>query len=221
MKTTVSERCLVGFVFLQALRRTRLKCTPATRDGAGGGGRGGGRVGGSGGDSASPTPPSPALQGQLGLLGLSHLGFMPPGPCGVSGLVTLDFSRSVLCDLPLSRRVRLPWSHLLYKPVCFAVSSVSLPWASSTPVLSLHTCLPPFPGLNLMPFLVPHLSTDNWSVSHVLRPQVPCSEPRPWVQVASEWEGGASWAGVAVGRGSPQASPSCRQLGPRRGGGRR
>ena len=93
--------------------------------GGGGGGMGGGR-GGRG--SASPAPPSPALQGQLGLLRLSHPGFMPPDPCSVSGLITLDFSCSVLCDLPLSG-VRPPWSHFLCQPVCFPVPPVSLPWA--------------------------------------------------------------------------------------------
>ena len=50
---------------------------------------------------------------------------------------------------------------------------------------------------------------------------MPCPEPGQWVQVASEWESGASQAGVAVERGSPHTSPSRRQLGPRRGGGRR
>ena len=122
MKTTVGERCLVGFVFLQALRRTRLKHMPATR---GGWGR---RQGGREGDQHHLL--HPALQGQLGLLGLSHSGFMPPGPCSVSSLVTLASSRSVLCGLPLSLWVRLPWSHFLLQPLCSAVSPVLLPRAS-------------------------------------------------------------------------------------------
>lgn len=115
-----------------------------------------------------------------------HLRFLSPSPlrpASLSAGQTPLESPSTSLSASLSHLSRCP-GHLL-------------PW-----VLSLHTCLPPFPGLSPMPSLVPHLSTDNWSVSHVLRPQVPCSEPRQWVQVASEWEGGASWAGVAVGEGA-------------------
>lgn len=59
------------------------------------------------------------------------------------------------------------------------------------------------------------ISTDNWSVSHVLRPQVPCSEPRQWVQVA--FQSGKDWS--LLGRGCCERGAKLGSLW--RGGGRR